>query len=196
MRITVRQRVTDYGSASPTVRPVGQTCRTSSVCRPPRGLGVKFATHHRCASPFLHICASLALTQEIFCYLSHLLPTLRPTMWNGLRATLFGVSVRQRHQRPARSPEYLPTPILLNLLATQMFVAQPVRATHRVRGTHPAGPDFTSVTEPTAPGSDGAIENHLLTRTLTRLRPVLPADREIRASSFHHLGGRIQLDNN
>lgn len=92
VRITVRQRVTDYGSASPTVRPVGQTCRTSSVCRRPCGLGMEFATHHRRASPFLRICASLASTQEIFCYLSHLLPTFRPTMWNGLRATPFGVS--------------------------------------------------------------------------------------------------------
>lgn len=74
--------------------------------------------------------------------------------------------------------------------------AAAARHTSREGVRTPAGPDFTSVTEPTAPGSDGAIENHLLTRTLTRLRPVLPADREIRASSFHHLGGRIQLDNN
>lgn len=60
-------------------------------------------------------------------------------MWNDLRAIPFGVSVRQRHQRPARSPEYLPTPILLNLLANQMFVVQPLRATHRVRGYAPGG---------------------------------------------------------
>lgn len=150
MRITVRQRVTDYGSASPPVRPVGQTCRTSSVCRRPCGLGMEFATHHRRASPFLHICASLASTQEIFCYLSHLLPTFRPTMWNGLRATPFGVShslIGSKMKPHSRflyesdrdingrlAPRIPAQPNSLNLLPAQMFVVQPLRATHRVSG--------------------------------------------------------------
>lgn len=49
----------------------------------------KFAVHYPLWSLFLHISATVVLTQENFCYLSHLLGYTGLTGWDGLRATSF-----------------------------------------------------------------------------------------------------------